>query len=753
MRRALAFAVFAFALFAAAPGQAQDVTQADENPPPSFPLPRVRDVARAAAASPLNADQVVAAAIARNPSQAADIEAAAISALPVGRNFDDIAARIAAAAGSTAPQYAPDVTGAAVGAAARTAAKSVRIRPDMDPGQAVQATLTASATAAAQVTQAIIVGIAQLPDTPVTASVAAAITRRAVEATMRATSAAATEAAQKAGAAPDEAAMLAAQAARLSATTVTQSAIAAATAAVQAAAQNDGEAARERVTAPPQTVAETSAAAASTVADSVTRAAVSASVAEDPAAPVATASAVTDAAAASSSTAVSSAASDAAAAAGASPDETQRIAQAAGVQAEQRVSRAAAEATVTSVPNVSRSKGAAAAGPALAGGIDGLKRARERSADASGNGGEASAASRTELVTREAAALTAPSATRPIPQGAGGATGTHAAGDGSVLSNPALLLPYLIAILAVVVVLGLALPWLEPDIFASRLKSLAAKRSELSQQRRQRLEAERPQFRRMVSQRQNFMRTVLEKLNVKNLTEQPELRKKLIRAGYRSVQAVITFTFLRLALPLGLGAFSALLLFGGNAKIAGILKLLSCLGAMLVGYLLPSIMVKNAITKRQADIQKKFPDALDLMVICVESGISLEAAFTRISDEMALDAPTLSEEIAITSAELAFLSDRRQALENLSDRAATPGIKSLVTALIQSEKYGTPLAAALRVVAQESRDTRMAKAEEKAAALPAKLTVPMVTFFLPVLFMVLIGPTIIQVMHAFSHGG
>jgi tight adherence protein C len=247
------------------------------------------------------------------------------------------------------------------------------------------------------------------------------------------------------------------------------------------------------------------------------------------------------------------------------------------------------------------------------------------------------------------------------------------------------------------------------------------------------------------------MRTVLEKLNIKNLTEQTELKKKLGRAGYRSPQAIITFTFLRLALPLGTAGFAALLLFGSsNVHIAGAFKTLICTGCFLFGYLLPGILVSNAITKRQKEIIKKFPDALDLTVICIESGISLEAAFTRVSEEMAVDAPALSEEFAITTAELAFLSDRRQALDNFSERTGVGPVKSLVTSLIQSEKYGTPLAAALRVVSQESRETRMAKAEEKAAALPAKLTVPMVTFFLPVLFLVLIGPTIIQVMHAFA---
>ncbi len=319
--------------------------------------------------------------------------------------------------------------------------------------------------------------------------------------------------------------------------------------------------------------------------------------------------------------------------------------------------------------------------------------------------------------------------------------------------NPQTIVPIIFAALAFLTVIGLGLPWLQPDIFKSRLKIINQKRGELSQQRRQRLDQARPTLRRLTSGRENFMRTVLEKLNIKNLTEQSGLRKKLIRAGYRSPQAIITFTFLRLALPLGLAGFAALLLFGGNVKMAAAFKVVITMCVLLFGYMLPDILVSNAITKRQAGIQRSFPDALDLMVICVESGISLESAFTRVSEELALDAPELSEEIAITTAELAFLSDRRQALDNLAERTGSNSIKSLVTSLIQSEKYGTPLGAALRVVSQEGRDTRMAKAEEKAAALPAKLTVPMVTFFLPVLFLVLIGPTIIQVMHAFTHSG
>jgi tight adherence protein C len=141
-----------------------------------------------------------------------------------------------------------------------------------------------------------------------------------------------------------------------------------------------------------------------------------------------------------------------------------------------------------------------------------------------------------------------------------------------------------------------------------------------------------------------------------------------------------------------------------------------------------------------------FPDMLDLLVICVEAGLSIEAAFTRVTEEIADSSPVLAEEIGLTSAELTFLGDRSKAYANLSARTGLPAAKSLATALIQSERYGTPVSVALKVLAQENRDDRMAKAEKKAGALPAQLTVPMIVFFLPVLFLVIIGPAIIQMM-------
>jgi tight adherence protein C len=322
----------------------------------------------------------------------------------------------------------------------------------------------------------------------------------------------------------------------------------------------------------------------------------------------------------------------------------------------------------------------------------------------------------------------------------------------NAILDPNLIVPSIFSALAFVTVIGLALPWLQPDLFAARLKAIRERRAELNRQRQQRLDQPRTGLRlSVISGRVDWMRRVLEALKLKNITEQPELRKKLVRAGWRGQGPLISFTFLRVILPLGFSGFAALLLLGSpNVRAAPMLILPICFAAGLVGFYLPSVLLTNAITRRQQDIQRKFPDALDLTVICVEAGLSLEAALTRVVEELGADAPALCEELALTNAELAFLNDRRQALENLAERAGTQPIRSLVTALIQSERYGTPLAAALRVVSQESRESRMAKAEEKAASLPAKLTVPMVSFFLPVLFMVLIGPTIIQVIRTFS---
>jgi tight adherence protein C len=175
------------------------------------------------------------------------------------------------------------------------------------------------------------------------------------------------------------------------------------------------------------------------------------------------------------------------------------------------------------------------------------------------------------------------------------------------------------------------------------------------------------------------------------------------------------------------------------------LKVVAVIGAAYLGFFAPNIYISNRIKKRQKSIRNAWPDALDLLLICVESGVSIEAAFNRVADEVATQSAGLAEELVLTTAELSYLDERRKGYENLGERTGLEAVKSVTTALIQAERYGTPVAQALRVLAQESRDMRMNEAEKKAAALPPKLTVPMILFFLPVIFGVILGPALMSV--------
>jgi tight adherence protein C len=181
------------------------------------------------------------------------------------------------------------------------------------------------------------------------------------------------------------------------------------------------------------------------------------------------------------------------------------------------------------------------------------------------------------------------------------------------------------------------------------------------------------------------------------------------------------------------------------------IKIGAAVAAALIGYYLPDLYVSNAIANRRQSIMKAFPDTLDLMLICVESGMSIEPAFTKVAAEIGDQSPELAEELALTTAELSYLPERRQAFENLAKRCGHSGVKAVATALTQAEKYGTPLGQALRVAAQENREMRMSEAERRAASLPAKLTVPMILFFLPCLFVVIMGPAVMKIMHMTHH--
>jgi tight adherence protein C len=182
------------------------------------------------------------------------------------------------------------------------------------------------------------------------------------------------------------------------------------------------------------------------------------------------------------------------------------------------------------------------------------------------------------------------------------------------------------------------------------------------------------------------------------------------------------------------------------------MRLVATLIGLLAGFYLPVILVKNLIARRQLSIRQAWSDALDLLLICVESGMTVEPALQRVAREIGSVSVPLAEELTLTVAELSYLQDRRKAFENLAKRTGMPTVKSVVTSLIQSERYGTPLSTALRVLAQENRDSRMQEAEKKAAALPPKLTVPMILFFLPAVFVVILGPAILNMMKTFGGG-
>ncbi|MEM7425011.1 MAG: type II secretion system F family protein [Pseudomonadota bacterium] len=291
----------------------------------------------------------------------------------------------------------------------------------------------------------------------------------------------------------------------------------------------------------------------------------------------------------------------------------------------------------------------------------------------------------------------------------------------------------------------LVMPFLEGDRMRSRMKSVASERERLKQQSKEQLHAAKSKAR-LREKPQGFMANTVDKFNLRTIIDPQETRDKLKMAGLRRQAHVVTFVFFRAVGPFlfGIGAFVYIFLFMPDQT--PMMRLLISLGAGYLGFYFPNIIVNNLISRRQESIAKAWPDALDLLLICVEAGMSIEAAFKRVASEIASSSVPLAEEMSLTNAELAYLQERRMAFENLGKRTGLVGVKAVVTSLIQAERYGTPLGTALRVLAQENRDMRMAEAERKAAALPPKLTVPMITFFLPVIFVVILGPAVIEVM-------
>jgi tight adherence protein C len=300
---------------------------------------------------------------------------------------------------------------------------------------------------------------------------------------------------------------------------------------------------------------------------------------------------------------------------------------------------------------------------------------------------------------------------------------------------------------AIATVLTLAMPLLSPDTLAKRMNSVALEREKMRQRERERLSrGERDKIALRQSPKQ-YMQTVVQKFNLGKWLAQEDAREKLVQAGYRGQAPYVAFLFFRMVTPtvtLALTAFYLFLVIEMDQPAT--VKIALCLAAAYAGMHLPLLFLKNSISKRQLSIKRAFPDALDLLLICVESGMSIELAFRRVASEIGTQSVALAEELTLTTAELSYLPNRQMAYENLAKRTALEGVKSVCMALQQAERYGTPLGQTLRVMSQENRDQRMQEAEKKAAGLPPKLTVPMILFFLPVLFVVILGPAAIKVM-------
>ena len=304
----------------------------------------------------------------------------------------------------------------------------------------------------------------------------------------------------------------------------------------------------------------------------------------------------------------------------------------------------------------------------------------------------------------------------------------------------------LIAILFVASFWIVVVPMLETDKKKKRMESVSTAREGMRKARLDNLQNEA----RLRADGKGVAKNLVDRFSLEKLLEASGLKDKMAQAGLRGQKPIYVFYMARLILPLagflfGVIAFLILNISGWDFTQ----RVAATLGLVVFGYYLPGIVVKNISNKRLASIMPVFPDALDLLLICVESGMSVELAFARVANEMGDASVELAEEFSLTTAELSYLTSRRLAYENLARRNNHPGIRAVATALVQAERYGTPLGDTLRTMANENRQLRVMQAEKKAASLPAKLTVPMILFFLPVLFIVILTPAALRMSAAF----
>ncbi len=294
-------------------------------------------------------------------------------------------------------------------------------------------------------------------------------------------------------------------------------------------------------------------------------------------------------------------------------------------------------------------------------------------------------------------------------------------------------------------VLTIAAPYFETDNLGTRIKAVSIERDKLRAQQKAQLTSGEARLRDRPNR--SLVSQIVEALNLRKVFQAEGSRELLRQAGLRSERNLVTFLGIRFVSPL----IVAIIVFVYSStvfadRVPPNMRIAATMIGLVVGFYLPNVLLKNLKTRRQDSIRRSWSDALDLLLICVESGMAIEPAMQRVAKEIGSGSVPLAEELTLTVAELSYLQDRRKAFENLGKRTGMPTVKSVVTSLIQSERYGTPLGQALRVLAQENRDARMSEAERKAAALPPKLTVPMILFFLPIIFVIILGPSIILVL-------
>ena len=315
----------------------------------------------------------------------------------------------------------------------------------------------------------------------------------------------------------------------------------------------------------------------------------------------------------------------------------------------------------------------------------------------------------------------------------------------ALADNPQLIVALCAALSVFSAIVVISWPYLARDDLGTRMRQVSSERERIRARERAKLEAQKKQAS-LKTEPKKFFKEMVDRFNLAKQAEDGAMVSMLRQAGYRGQNPVFVFLTLRLAMPVLMFALAALYVFLIlNLDKPLFMKLGIVLAVAYLGYYAPTIYVKNQVGKRQTSIRRAWPDALDLLLICVESGMGIESAFRKVSEEIGAQSVALAEELSLTTAELSYLQDRRKAYENLGLRTGLEGVRGVVTSLIQAEKYGTPVGQSLRVLAQENRDMRMSEAEKKAAALPPKLTVPMILFFLPVLFAVIITPAAIQV--------